>query len=107
MPTPLRILVADDERAARYGMVKALSHADYQIAEAEDGRQALDAIRGGSFDLAFLDLTMPGIDGQSVLRELCASANANAPCEIIVVTADDRLQSAVECVRLGAADYLT
>jgi DNA-binding NtrC family response regulator len=104
---PLRILVADDERPARYGMVKALAHADYQITEAEDGRQALDAIRGGSFDLAFLDLTMPGLDGQSVLRELCASANANQPCEIVVVTADDRLQSAVECVRLGAADYLT
>ena len=49
---------------------------------------------------------MPGLDGQGVLRQLCEPSSAQA-CDVIVVTADDRIQTAVECVRLGAADYLT
>ena len=108
-PTDLRILIADDERAARYGMSKALASAGYHVAEAADGDAALAAIRDGAFDLVFLDLTMPGLDGQGVLRRLCESGDARGRrrCEVIVVTADERVQTAVECVRLGAADYLT
>jgi CheY-like chemotaxis protein len=102
---PLRILIADDERAARYGMAKALAPAGYEIAEAVDGPAALDAIRSGAHDLVFLDLNMPGLDGQGVLRQLCQTGRRAV--EVVVVTADDRVQSAVECVRLGAADYLT
>ena len=102
----LRILIADDERAARYGMAKALAPAGYQVAEAADGPAALDAIRSGAHDLVFLDLNMPGLDGQGVLRQLCQTGHARRT-DVIVVTADDRVQTAVECVRLGAADYLT
>jgi DNA-binding NtrC family response regulator len=101
--TRLNILVADDERPARHGMVKALAHADYEIAEADDGRAALEAIRGGAFDLVFLDLNMPRLDGRGVLRELAGAARLP---EIIVVTANDSVQSAVECLRAGAADYI-
>src|SRR5262249_15478277 len=50
-------------------------------------------------------LNMPGCDGRSVLREL--TAQGRLPCEIVVVTADDTVSVAVECMRLGAADYLT
>jgi DNA-binding NtrC family response regulator len=100
----LRILIADDERAARFGMARALARDDYQITEAADGREALEAIRGTLPDLVFLDLTMPGLDGQAVLREL---ATDGLPCELVVVTANDRIEAAVECMRLGAADYLT
>ena len=103
----LRILIADDERAARYGMAKALAPAGYYVAEVDDGPAALDAIRSGAYDLVFLDLNMPGLDGQGVLRQLCEPAGGARPCDVIVVTADDRIQTAVECVRLGAADYLT
>jgi DNA-binding NtrC family response regulator len=100
----LHILLADDERAARFGMARALARDGYHITEADDGRAALDAIRARLPDLVFLDLTMPGLDGQGVLRELAASGPV---CEVVVVTANDRIQSAVECMRLGAADYLT
>jgi DNA-binding NtrC family response regulator len=100
----LRILIADDERAARFGMARALAQGGYQIAEAADGPQTLEAIRGGLPDLVFLDLLMPGLNGQGILRELAASG---PPCEVVVVTADDRIQAAVECMRLGAADYIT
>src|SRR5437867_1439037 len=97
----LRILIADDERPARYGMAKALGQLDCQVIEAEDGRLALDAIRRDVPDLVFLDLTMPVMDGQAVLRELSGEPRR---CEIVVVTANDAVSSAVEWMRLGAAD---
>jgi DNA-binding NtrC family response regulator len=85
-------------------MMKALASDDYLISEAEDGGAALDAIRRDGPDLVFLDLAMPRLDGLGVLREL--SATTPLP-EIIVVTADDSVQSAVKCIQLGAADYIT
>jgi DNA-binding NtrC family response regulator len=100
----LKILIADDERAARFGMSKALAHADYCIDEAADGPAALAAIRSGLYDLVFLDLNMPGLDGQGVLRELSGTGRA---CDIVVVTANDAVQSAIACMKLGATDYLT
>src|SRR3954464_2425363 len=100
----LRILIADDEKAARYGLAKALAQGGYQLLEAADVRATLEAIRTGLPDLVFLDLTMPDGDGRQVLRELTAGGPA---CEVVVVTANDDLAAAVECMRLGAADYLT
>jgi two-component system response regulator HydG len=102
--TRLRILIADDEQPARFGMAKALAKLNAEVQEAADGHATLEAIRGGTIDLVFLDLNMPGLDGQGVLRALAGSA---AQTEIVVVTANDSVQSAVECMRLGAADYIT
>jgi DNA-binding NtrC family response regulator len=98
----LRILIADDEKAARYGMAKAL--AAYRILEAEDAAAALAAIRTEAPDLVFLDLNMPGGDGRTVLRQLAGSP---LPSRIVVVTASDSVPIAVECLRLGASDYVT
>jgi DNA-binding NtrC family response regulator len=100
----LRILIVDDDRPARFAMAKALQQVECQITEAADGRAALDMIRNDIPDLVFLDLAMPGIDGQSVLSEL---GGGRSRCEIVVVTANDSIASAVECMKLGAADYLT
>ncbi len=102
----IRILIADDEKAARVGLSRALRRCDATLLEADDGSQALQAIREQQPDLVFLDLTMPHMDGLSVLRELSAEA-VEPQCEIIVVTASDSIETAIECVRLGAADYLT
>jgi DNA-binding NtrC family response regulator len=144
----LRILIADDEKAARHGMSRALAHADYELCEVADGKEALAAIRDGLPDLVFLDLNMPGLDGLAVLRELgpagatmsetdptgrLAVREASRPpksgpgrsscpgslpaagalektlhtCEIVIVTANDSIATAVECMRHGAADYIT
>lgn len=100
----LHILLADDEKPARFGMKRALTHENYVVSEAEDGVAALEAIRTRAPDLVFLDLNMPGLDGQSVLRELGTQSRS---CEIIMVTANDSVATAVECIRLGAVDYIT
>ena len=102
--TKLHILIADDERPARFGLAKALASPDHVIHEAADGRQAVDCIRGNAIDLVFLDLNMPVLDGQGVLRELAGETGLP---EIIVVSASDRIDVAVEALRTGAADYLT
>jgi len=102
--TPLRILIADDERPGRYALRKALECAEYEIAEAEDGQIAVDFLRDNRVDLVFLDLSMPVLDGRGALERLGPLAQAT---EIIILTADDSISSAVDCIRLGAADYIT
>lgn len=99
----LRILIADDERPARYAMRKALQSDEYEITDVDNGQSAIEEVRQGCVDLLFLDLSMPLMDGKAVLREL---ADATRSTEIIVVTADDSVPSAVECIRLGASDYI-
>ncbi|WLD12025.1 sigma-54-dependent transcriptional regulator [Planctellipticum variicoloris] len=102
--TDLMLLIVDDEAPARHGMVRALRREGWTIAEAENGRVAVELIRTRRPDLVFLDLNMPELDGLGVLREL---GPATQTTEIVVLTANDRVSAAVECVRLGAADFLT
>src|SRR5260370_21942232 len=100
----IRILIADDEQAARFGMARALAQEKPILLQSTDVRTTIEAIRDGLPDLVFLDLTMPDGDGRAALRELAGSGPA---CEIVVVTAHDDVQTAVECLQLGAADYIT
>jgi DNA-binding NtrC family response regulator len=102
---PFRILIADDEQAARYAMKRALESTSYDVEEASDGQAALEAIQTGSYDLVFLDLSMPKLEGREVLRQL--GGMMHHAIEIIVVTAEDDVPTAVECIQLGAADYIT
>lgn len=102
----MRILIVEDEAAARYGMVKCLRAPGREILEADNGEEALTKIQQQMPDLVFLDLNIPGRDGVSLLQELAHDASAHQP-EIIVVTANDSISHAVQCIRLGAADFLT
>jgi DNA-binding NtrC family response regulator len=102
----MKILLADDEAAARYGMSRALQGAGREILEASDGNEALSVIKEKTPDLVFLDLNMPKCDGLMVLDKLREKPDAPMP-EIIVVTANDSISLAVDCIRRGAADFLT
>ena len=102
----MKILIVDDEKAARYGMAKALRTSGRVILEAEDGEQGLAAIRDESPHLVFLDLNMPVRDGMFVLQELQKDSSVVTP-EIIVVTANDGVNHAVDCIRAGATDFIT
>ncbi|MDG1893894.1 MAG: sigma-54 dependent transcriptional regulator [Fuerstiella sp.] len=102
----MKILIVDDEPAARYGMNKARKSAGRSILEADDGGEALAQIRQQCPDLFFLDLNMPEKDGLFVLKELQQDSSAGLP-EIMVVTANDGVDVAVECIRCGATDFIT
>jgi two-component system LytT family response regulator len=100
--TPVRTLIVDDEALSRRGLVIRLQKAvDFQIvAEATNGREALEAIRAQQPDLVFLDIQMPGLSGFDVLRELPA---ASMPL-IVFVTAYDKY--AIQAFEARALDYL-
>lgn len=102
----MKLLIVDDEQVARYGMAKALRTEGRMILEAADGDAAIKLICEHAPDLVFLDLNMPVRDGLSVLKEL-RTMNLSSPPEIIVVTANDTVETAVECIRCGASDFLS
>jgi DNA-binding NtrC family response regulator len=96
------ILVVDDEPAARYGLRRALE-SRYRIAEAESAEAARDALQTEKPDLVLLDVVMPGQDGISFLKSLREEGN-DVP--VLIVSALDTAKTAVEALRVGAADYL-
>jgi len=102
----MKLLIVDDEQVARYGMAKALRADGRTILEAKDGNAAIALICDHAPDLVFLDLNMPIRDGLSVLKELRAM-NLSSPPEIIVVTANDTVETAIDCIRCGASDFVS
>ncbi|MBS0205207.1 MAG: sigma-54-dependent Fis family transcriptional regulator [Planctomycetes bacterium] len=100
----MNILIVDDEAPARFALRRALTQSNYRILEAADGQTALQVIRSEHPDLVFLDLQMPGLGGLEVLRQWGSQIPS---VEIIVLTASDNVAAAVECIRLGASDFVT
>ncbi|MCP4498773.1 MAG: sigma-54-dependent Fis family transcriptional regulator [Deltaproteobacteria bacterium] len=98
-----RVLVVDDDEATARLVGRWLELTGAECGYAVNGEIALDQMRQAPFDVVCLDLGLPGIDGMSVLRTM-RSLYASVP--VIILTADDTVQSAVEATRLGAYDYL-
>ena len=96
------ILIVDDEPAARYGLRRALE-SRYRVAEAESAEAARVAIPTEKPDLVLLDVVMPGQSGISFLRSLREEGNE---VPVLIVSALDTAKTAVEALRVGAADYL-
>ncbi|MBI4283901.1 MAG: response regulator transcription factor [Chloroflexi bacterium] len=98
-----KILVVDDERKI-LSLVRAyLEREDYQVIEATDGRQALEAFRHETPDLIVLDLMLPGIDG----LEVCRQIRRTSTVPIIMLTARDEDSDKLVGLELGADDYIT
>lgn len=97
------ILIVDDERAIRGGMTKVLRAAGYQVRLANNGRQALDAVRQSCPSLILLDVMMPGIDGFETCR-LIRELNPEVP--ILFLSAYDVTDNRVRGLKLGADDFL-
>ena len=96
------ILIVDDEPAARYGLRRALE-AKYRIAEADSAESARDALDREKPDLVLLDIVLPGQSGLELLRWM-REQGSDVP--VLMVSALDTAKTAVEALRLGAADYL-
>ncbi|NKC34618.1 response regulator, partial [Falsiroseomonas selenitidurans] len=104
---PLRVLVCDDSAVARAAVVRILE-ADPALrvaSRARNGREAVDAIRGGGIDVAVLDLEMPVMDG---LTALPLMLQADPALRVIVVSTltTQGAKAAMEAMRLGAVDCL-
>jgi DNA-binding NtrC family response regulator len=101
----LRLLIVDDEEAARYGMRRALTTFGYNVSEAGSAEAARLLLKQQEPDLLLLDVNLPGMNGLDFLREL-KSSNGHGPL-VIIVTAHGSERMAVEAVKAGAHDYLS
>jgi DNA-binding response OmpR family regulator len=101
-----RILVCEDEDAIRDFVVINLTRAGYEVTEATNGEEALRKYDecNGDFDVAILDIMMPGIDGLQVCKEL---RNMNSGIGIIMLSARTQEMDKVTGLMLGADDYIT
>jgi len=99
-----RILVADDEESMRWVLSKALKRKGFSVDLAIDGRQALSMIQDGSYDLAILDIKMPGINGLDLLDKI---REQKKDLLVVIMTAEASMKNAVEAMKRGAYDYIT
>ena len=105
------LLVVDDNRINRMILTRALQELGHTVSTAENGRQALDLLqaRAGdqspSYDVVLLDILMPEMDGYQTLAHIKADG-ALRHVPVIMISAVDQLDSVVQCIELGAEDYL-
>jgi two-component system KDP operon response regulator KdpE len=100
----IRILVVDDESAIRRAIRPPLVELGFQVSEASRGEEALQMMRGTTFDAVLLDVNMPGIGGVETLRRIRLIAPR---LPILMLTVRDKEEEKVEALDLGADDYVT
>jgi two-component system nitrogen regulation response regulator GlnG len=101
--TPARILIADDEDSLRWVLEKGLRQAGYDVTAVKDGTAALKEFAAAPFDLVFLDIRMPGVDGLTALARL---REARSDACVVVMTAHGTMETAIQAMQRGAYDYL-
>jgi len=99
-----RILIVDDEASARHALGEILTDEGYQVKMAADGFRAIAAAQEFLPDLVLTDLKMPGMDGMGLLSRL---REVHPEVAVVLMTAFGAVESAVQAMREGAADYLT
>jgi two-component system nitrogen regulation response regulator GlnG len=96
-------LVADDEPSIRFVVRETLAELGWDVAEADDGESALEALASGGHALAFLDIRMPGPSGLDLLDRVQTLGIDTA---VVIITAQNSFENAVEAMKRGALDYL-
>jgi DNA-binding NtrC family response regulator len=102
---PARVLLVDDEKGFVDTMAKRLENRGYAVGVAYDGPQALEALDEGDifFDVVVLDVKMPGMDGNEVLKRIKAD---HPLVEVVMLTGHATVESAIEGMKAGAFDYM-
>lgn len=97
------ILVVDDEPVVRNGISRALNNRGINATLAANAQEALDLLGSNTFDLILLDIRMPDMGGMELLRRI---RSAGYSTDVIMITGYPTIDTAVDCIRLGALDYL-
>ncbi len=99
------LLVVDDDTLYRTLLTTCLEDKGYIVAEAENGKEAWKMIETGSYDLVFLDLVMPEMNGFEVLERMKSDGRTDH-IPVIVVSGENDMESLVRCIETGAADFI-
>ena len=101
--TPTNVLVVDDEKALVGMIVDTLKEVNENAYGAFSGEECLEVLEKQSIDVIVLDIKMPGMDGVQTLKEV----NARFPLvEVIMLTGHGTIETSVECMKMGAFDYI-
>lgn len=100
-----RLLIVDDEKNLRLVVEKELSRQGHEAACAEDGEAAWEMLEAASYDVVLCDINMPRLDGMGLLRRI--KEQLQDPPEVIMLTGQATVETAIEAMKLGAYDYLT
>ncbi len=100
---PERILIVDDEETLRLSMKARLAAAGFTTEVAENGEEALRKMKEQEFDVAMLDIKMPGMGGIEALRLF---SELYPKTDVVMLTGFADFGTAIECLKLGAKDYL-
>jgi len=100
----IKVLIAEDEEHLGTILEQFLLGRGYQVTVTRDGKAALAALRSEAYDVALLDIVMPEMDGLEVLRSIHEDA---AHPEVIIITGNGTIETAITAIRLGAYDYLS
>ncbi|WP_256968357.1 ATP-binding protein [Brevundimonas diminuta] len=103
---PLRVLVVDDHAINRRAIQVILQALDCELTMAEDGLAALKACDGGVFDVIFMDVRMPELDGRETTRRLRAGHGPNVAAPVIAVTADTAPEDIAACLDAGMNHFV-
>jgi diguanylate cyclase (GGDEF)-like protein/PAS domain S-box-containing protein len=98
-----RVLLVDDEPRLLSSLCELLKSRDYQLATAACGREALDHLSQGEFDLVILDMRLPDMSGHEIMDFINAS---NVGTDVIVISGNSDIDSAIGALKRGAFDYL-
>ena len=103
MPDKIRLLIVDDEERFLNTLSQRLALRDFEVKPVTSGQDALEAARNQPFDLALVDLRMPGMDGEEVLEHL---KRDHPFLEVIILTGHGSIDSAVRCTAAGSYSFL-
>ncbi len=103
MAEKIRLLIVDDEERFLKTLATRLGMRDFEVTPISNGSEAVEVARQQRFDLALVDLKMPGISGEKVLELLKKN---DAYIEVVILTGHGSIDSAVECTRMGCFGYL-
>lgn len=97
-----RVLLVDDEVAFTANMSRLLTRRGYEVTCVNDGESAVEAIEADDYDVAVLDLRMPGMDGLAALKVM---KRKRPLLEVIILTGHGSVESGIQGMNLGAFDY--
>lgn len=100
----IRLLIAEDEKNLSMVLEREMARAGHQVTLVHDAEAAIRAAREAEFDVALLDIMMPGRSGLEVLREV---RQHEQPPEVLMMTGHATVETALQAMKLGAYDYLT